>query len=136
MTNAYKITEHKYDMVVVGAGGDRDSSKRPLMGAEAAKGADFVVVTDDNPRTEDPATIRAAVLEGARGEDTTAEIVEANSRAQAIDALVEWAKPGDAIIVVGKGHEVGQIIGDTKYHFDDREEMRRALREHAEKGKA
>ena len=122
--------------VAVGAGGDRDSSKRPLMGAEAAKAADFVVVTDDNPRTEDPATIRAAVLEGARGEDTTAEIVEADSRAQAIDALVEWAKPGDAIIVVGKGHEVGQIIGNTKHHFDDREEMRRALREHAEKGKA
>ena len=122
--------------VAVGAGGDRDSSKRPLMGAEAAKAADFVVVTDDNPRTEDRATIRAAVLEGARRAATSAEIVEANSRAQAIDALVEWARPGDAIIVVGKGHEVGQIIGETKHHFDDREEMRRALRDNAEKRKA
>lgn len=122
--------------VAVGAGGDRDSSKRPLMGAEAAKAADFVVVTDDNPRTEDPAAIRAAVLEGARRAGSRAEIVEASSRAQAIDTLVEWARPGDAIIVVGKGHEVGQIIGETKHHFDDREEMRRALRDNAEKRKA
>ena len=122
--------------VAIGAGGDRDSSKRPLMGAEAAKGADFVVVTDDNPRTEDPAAIRAAVLQGARDADTAAEIIEEGSRARAIDALVEWAKPGDAIIVVGKGHEVGQIIGDTKHHFDDREEMRRALRARREKRNA
>ena len=122
--------------VAIGAGGDRDSSKRPLMGAEAAKGADFVVVTDDNPRTEDPAAIRAAVLQGARDAETAAEIIEAGSRARAIDALVEWAKPGDAIIVVGKGHEVGQIIGDTKHHFDDREEMRRALRARREKRNA
>ena len=122
--------------VAIGAGGDRDSSKRPLMGAEAAKGADFVVVTDDNPRTEDPAAIRAAVLQGARDAETAAEVIEADSRARAIDALVEWAKPGDAIIVVGKGHEVGQIIGDTKHHFDDREEMRRALRARREKRNA
>ncbi|OFO36317.1 UDP-N-acetylmuramoyl-L-alanyl-D-glutamate--2,6-diaminopimelate ligase [Corynebacterium sp. HMSC075D04] len=122
--------------VAIGAGGDRDSSKRPLMGAEAAKGADFVVVTDDNPRTEDPAAIRAAVLQGARDAETAAEIIEEGSRARAIDALVEWAKPGDAIIVVGKGHEVGQIIGDTKHHFDDREEMRRALRARREKRNA
>lgn len=113
--------------VAVGAGGDRDSSKRPLMGAEAAKGADFVVVTDDNPRTEDPAAIRAAVLEGARDAGTDAEIVEVGSRGKAIDALVAWAKPGDAVIVVGKGHEVGQLVGTQKLHFDDREEMRRAI---------
>lgn len=113
--------------VAVGAGGDRDASKRPLMGAEAAKGADYVVVTDDNPRTEDPAAIRAAVLEGARGAGTGAEIVEIGPRGEAIDALVAWARPGDAIIVVGKGHEVGQLVGDRKLHFDDREEMRRAL---------
>ena len=115
--------------VAVGAGGDRDSSKRPLMGAEAAKGADFVVVTDDNPRTEDPAAIRAAVLAGAREVGTDAEIVEVSPRGKAIDALVEWAQPGDAVIVVGKGHEVGQLVGTEKLHFDDREEMRRAITE-------
>lgn len=115
--------------VAVGAGGDRDSSKRPLMGAEAAKGADFVVVTDDNPRTEDPTTIRAAVLAGAREAGTDAEIVEVGSRGKAIDELVEWAQPGDAVIVVGKGHEVGQLVGTEKLHFDDREEMRRAITE-------
>ena len=115
--------------VAVGAGGDRDSSKRPLMGAEAAKGADFVVVTDDNPRTEDPAAIRAAVLAGARESGADAEIVEVSPRGKAIDALVEWARPGDAVIVVGKGHEVGQLVGTEKLHFDDREEMRRAITE-------
>ena len=115
--------------VAVGAGGDRDSSKRPLMGAEAAKGAAFVVVTDDNPRTEDPAAIRAAVLAGAREAGTDAEIVEVSPRGKAIDALVEWARPGDAVIVVGKGHEVGQLVGTEKLHFDDREEMRRAITE-------
>lgn len=115
--------------VAVGAGGDRDSSKRPLMGAKAARGADFVVVTDDNPRTEDPAAIRAAVLEGARGAGTDAEIVEVGPRGEAIDALVAWAQPGDAVIVVGKGHEVGQLVGTQKLHFDDREEMRRAIQE-------
>lgn len=115
--------------VAVGAGGDRDSSKRPLMGAESAKGADFVVVTDDNPRTEDPAAIRAAVLAGAREAGTEAEIAEVSPRGKAIDALVEWAQPGDAVIVVGKGHEVGQLVGTEKLHFDDREEMRRAITE-------
>lgn len=113
--------------IVVGAGGDRDSSKRPLMGAAAAKGADFVVVTDDNPRTEDPASIRAAVLAGAREANPAADIREVGSRAEAIDEVVAWAQPGDAVIVVGKGHEVGQLIGDTVHHFDDREEMARAL---------
>lgn len=116
--------------IVVGAGGDRDASKRAIMGAEAARGADFVVVADDNPRTEDPAAIRAAVRAGAEeaaGEGV--EIREDASRAGAIDQLVAWAQPGDAIVVVGKGHEVGQIVGTTTHHFDDREEIRRALLE-------
>ncbi|PQM74449.1 Mur ligase family protein [Corynebacterium sp. J010B-136] len=117
--------------VVVGAGGDRDSSKRGLMGAAAANRADFVVVTDDNPRTEDPAPIRQAVMAGAReaaekaGRDV--EIREIASRAEAIDEVVNWATSGDAVIVVGKGHEVGQLIGETMHHFDDREELARAL---------
>lgn len=117
--------------VVVGAGGDRDSSKRGLMGAAAAKAADFVVVTDDNPRTEDPAPIREAVMAGAReaAEESNrpVEIVEISSRADAIDAVVNWAHDGDAVIVVGKGHEIGQLIGETMHHFDDREELSRAL---------
>ncbi|WKD57361.1 UDP-N-acetylmuramoyl-L-alanyl-D-glutamate--2,6-diaminopimelate ligase [Corynebacterium capitovis DSM 44611] len=113
--------------VVVGAGGDRDSSKRPLMGQAAAQRADLVIVTDDNPRTEDPAQIRAAVLQGARGVGSGSDIRECASRADAITELVEWAAPGDAVIVVGKGHEVGQILGDRTLHFDDREEVRRAL---------
>ena len=117
--------------VVVGAGGDRDSSKRGLMGAAAANRADFVVVTDDNPRTEDPAPIRQAVMAGAieaaekAGRDV--EIREIASRAEAIDEVVNWATSGDAVIVVGKGHEVGQLIGETLHHFDDREELARAL---------
>ena len=87
------------------------------------------MVTDDNPRTEDPAAIRAAVLAGACEAGTGAEIVEVGSRGKAIDALVEWARPGDAVSVVGKGHEVGQLVGTQKLHFDDREEMRRAITE-------
>ena len=117
--------------VVVGAGGDRDSSKRGLMGAAAANRADFVVVTDDNPRTEDPAPIRQAVISGAQEaaekSGREVEIREIASRAEAIDAVVAWATPGDAVIVVGKGHEVGQLIGETMHHFDDREELARAL---------
>nr|VDG63257.1 UDP-N-acetylmuramoylalanyl-D-glutamate--L-lysine ligase [Streptococcus thermophilus] len=115
--------------VVVGAGGDRDHTKRPLMGAEAAARADLVIITDDNPRTEDPAAIRAAVKQGAESvaDRPSTDIREVASRAQAIDDLVAWAEPGDAIIVVGKGHEVGQIIGETTHHFDDREEVASAL---------
>jgi len=116
--------------IVVGAGGDRDQSKRAIMGAESARRADLVIITDDNPRTEDPATIRAAVREGAESVATSGrnvEIRESDSRGDAIRQLVAWAQPGDAVIVVGKGHEVGQIIGDTTHHFDDREEVRAAL---------
>lgn len=115
--------------IAVGAGGDRDSSKRAIMGRESAARADLVIVTDDNPRSEDPAHIRAAVLEGARGAGSNAEIRECGSRAAAIDELIAWAEPGDAVVIVGKGHEGGQIIGETTHHFDDREEMRRALAE-------
>ena len=117
--------------IVVGAGGDRDQSKRSVMGAESARRADLVIITDDNPRTEDPAAIRAAVRAGAEEAATTGtvEIRESDSRADAIKQVVAWAQPGDAVIVVGKGHEVGQIVGDVTHHFDDREEMRAALAE-------
>ncbi len=115
--------------VIVGAGGDRDASKRPLMGSEAAARAELVIVTDDNPRSEDPATIRAAVLAGARetAAGTGAEVREIADRAEAIDALINWAGAGDAVVVAGKGHEVGQLIAGVDHHFDDREEVHRAL---------
>ncbi|MBG6121968.1 UDP-N-acetylmuramoyl-L-alanyl-D-glutamate--2,6-diaminopimelate ligase [Corynebacterium aquatimens] len=120
--------------VVIGAGGDRDRAKRPMMGAEAARRADLVIVTDDNPRTEDPAVIRKAVLQGAKGRG--AELREVASRAEAISDVVAWADPGDAVIIVGKGHEVGQIVGTTTHHFDDREELSRAIQARAARARA
>jgi UDP-N-acetylmuramoyl-L-alanyl-D-glutamate--2,6-diaminopimelate ligase len=112
-------------LVVLGAGGDRDRAKRPLMGAAAAARADLLVVTDDNPRGEDPAAIRAAVLAGARG--GPAEVREIGDRAAAIAAAVAEARPGDAVVVAGKGHETGQRVGDTTLPFDDAEELANAI---------
>jgi UDP-N-acetylmuramoyl-L-alanyl-D-glutamate--2,6-diaminopimelate ligase len=102
---------------VIGAGGDRDRGKRPLMGQAARDFADVVIVTDDNPRTEDPAAIRAAVMEGA-GPDST----EVADRAEAILRGVDALLPGDALLICGKGHETGQIIGTDVYPFDDAEQ--------------
>ena len=102
---------------VIGAGGDRDRGKRPLMGEAARQFADVVIVTDDNPRTEDPAAIRAAVMEGA-GPDAT----EVGDRAEAILRGVDALLPGDALLICGKGHETGQIIGNDVYPFDDAEQ--------------
>ncbi|QNQ90563.1 UDP-N-acetylmuramoyl-L-alanyl-D-glutamate--2,6-diaminopimelate ligase [Corynebacterium poyangense] len=113
--------------IVLGAGGDRDKAKRPMMGEAAAQRADLVIISDDNPRTEDPATIREAVAAGARQVHQGAEIRIIGDRHKAIRELVAWAQPGDAVIVAGKGHETGQLIGTTTHHFDDREEMRTAL---------
>jgi UDP-N-acetylmuramoyl-L-alanyl-D-glutamate--2,6-diaminopimelate ligase len=104
-------------VVVVGAGGDRDTVKRPVMGEIAARLADVVVVTDDNPRTEDPASIRAAVLAGARG---PAEVVEVGDRRLAIREALRRARPGDVVLIAGKGHESGQEVGDVVHPFDDR----------------
>lgn len=121
--------------VVVGAGGDRDRGKRPLMGSVAAS-AELLVVTDDNPRTEDPASIRAAVLEGAHAlpQDRRGEIREIGDRAAAIDAAVAWARPGDVVLIAGKGHERGQEIGGVKHPFDDREELAAAIGRHQRSG--
>ena len=108
-------------VVVLGAGGDRDTSKRPLMGAAAVRHADIVFVTDDNPRTEDPALIRAAVMAGAiaaGGVETT----EVGDRAEAILRGVDALGPGDALLIAGKGHETGQVIGTDIYPFDDVEQ--------------
>ncbi|MBO9473514.1 UDP-N-acetylmuramoyl-L-alanyl-D-glutamate--2,6-diaminopimelate ligase [Shimia sp. R10_1] len=103
-------------IIVVGAGGDRDTTKRPLMGQAAAEFADVVFVTDDNPRSEDPAIIRAAVMEGAP------EATEVGDRAEAILRAVDALEPGDALLIAGKGHETGQEIGDDILPFDDCEQ--------------
>ncbi len=104
-------------VAIVGAGGDRDRSKRPLMGAAAAAHADAVIVTDDNPRSEDPAAIRAAVLAGAGPEAS-----EVGDRAEAILRGVDALGPGDALLIMGKGHERGQVIGTDIFPFDDAEQ--------------
>ena len=101
---------------VFGAGGDRDRLKRPLMGQAAAQYADVVIVTDDNPRSEDPAAIRAEVMKGCP------EAAEIADRAEAILRGVDALQPGDALLIAGKGHETGQIIGNDIYPFDDAEQ--------------
>ncbi|SDE51213.1 UDP-N-acetylmuramoyl-L-alanyl-D-glutamate--2,6-diaminopimelate ligase [Limimaricola pyoseonensis] len=110
-------------VAIVGAGGDRDRTKRPLMGAAAAHHADAVIVTDDNPRSEDPAAIRAAVMDGARGVVGGAEsVTETGDRAEAILRGVDALGPGDALLICGKGHETGQIVRDAVLPFDDAEQ--------------
>ncbi|UZD91807.1 UDP-N-acetylmuramoyl-L-alanyl-D-glutamate--2,6-diaminopimelate ligase [Cognatishimia activa] len=103
-------------IAIVGAGGDRDAGKRPLMGAAAAQNADIVFVTDDNPRSEEPSDIRAMVLEGAP------QAIEVGDRAEAILRGVDALGPGDALLIAGKGHETGQIVGDDVLPFDDAEQ--------------
>ncbi len=116
-------------LVVFGAGGDRDRAKRPLMGAAAAALADHVVVTSDNPRSEDPGTIIAEVLEGTRGARDRAEVEALPDRREAIARAVELARPGDVVVVAGKGHEQGQeLAGGRKVPFDDATVAREALR--------
>ena len=109
-------------IVVVGAGGDRDTIKRPVMGEIAARLADVVLVTDDNPRSEDPATIRAAVLAGARNGagGGAAEVLEIGDRRLAIREAVLRAGTGDVVLIAGKGHETGQQVLGEVHPFDDR----------------
>jgi UDP-N-acetylmuramoyl-L-alanyl-D-glutamate--2,6-diaminopimelate ligase len=102
--------------VVFGAGGDRDRGKRPLMGAAAARHADVVIVTDDNPRSEDPAAIRAEILTGCAA---AACVRELGDRARAIEAALNGLEKGDVLAVAGKGHEQGQTIGAVVIPFDD-----------------
>lgn len=110
-------------VVVFGCGGDRDRAKRPIMGEIAARHADVVIVTDDNPRSEDPATIRAEVLNGAPN------AIEIGDRREAIRRAVAILKPGDALLIAGKGHETGQIIQGVVHPFSDQEEAKAALAE-------
>ena len=100
-------------IAIIGAGGDRDTSKRPLMGAAAAQHAEAVVVTDDNPRTEDPAEIRAEVMKGCP------DALEIGDRAEAIAKGVAMLSEGDVLLILGKGHEAGQQVGDETFPFDD-----------------
>jgi UDP-N-acetylmuramoyl-L-alanyl-D-glutamate--2,6-diaminopimelate ligase len=108
-------------VVVFGAGGDRDKGKRPIMGRIAAENADLVIVTDDNPRTENPGVIRAAILAGAKG------ATEIGDRAEAIRTAVAGLTTGDVLLIAGKGHEPGQIIGDRILPFSDHEAVAVAL---------
>ena len=108
-------------VAIVGAGGDRDTTKRPLMGAAAAEHADEVIVTDDNPRSEDPALIRAAVMAGIPAE-ARVHVREVGDRAEAILRGVDALGPGDALLIAGKGHETGQTVGDMVLPFDDVEQ--------------
>jgi len=112
-------------VVVFGAGGDRDRGKRPLMGAAAAAKADRVIVTDDNPRGEDPAAIRAAILAAAPGS------IEIGDRREAIRSAIAELHNGDVLLIAGKGHESGQIFGDRVVPFSDHEEVAAALKEQA-----
>jgi UDP-N-acetylmuramoyl-L-alanyl-D-glutamate--2,6-diaminopimelate ligase len=109
-------------VVVFGAGGDRDTGKRPLMGEIAAANADRVIVTDDNPRSEDPAKIRAAILASADG------AAEIGDRAEAIRVAISSLEEGDALLIAGKGHETGQIVGDQVLPFSDHDAAMAALR--------
>ena len=108
-------------VVVFGCGGDRDTGKRPMMGEIAAENADRVIVTDDNPRSEDPAKIRAAILSAAP------DATEIGDRAAAIRTAIEGLQPGDALLVAGKGHETGQTVGDRVLPFSDHEAVASVL---------
>ncbi|KRR27285.1 UDP-N-acetylmuramoylalanyl-D-glutamate--2,6-diaminopimelate ligase [Bradyrhizobium lablabi] len=108
-------------IVIFGAGGDRDAGKRPIMGAIAAENADQVIVTDDNPRSENPAAIRAAILAATKG------ATDIGDRTEAIRAGIAALQPGDALLIAGKGHETGQIVGDKVLPFSDHEAVAAAL---------
>ena len=115
-------------VVVFGCGGDRDAGKRPEMGAIASRLADWAIVTDDNPRTEDATTIRRQILEAAP------EALEIGDRAQAIVESIAGLKAGDILVVAGKGHEQGQIVGTETLAFDDRDQVRAALEDTGDTG--
>jgi len=123
-TAAVKRVTTGRTIVVFGCGGDRDPSKRPLMGAAAAVHADLVIVTSDNPRSEDPASIIAQIELGL---GTTASYEVEVDRGRAITRALALAQPGDSVLIAGKGHEDYQIFADETIHFDDREVARAGL---------
>ncbi len=114
-------------IVVVGCGGDRDKAKRPLMGKAAVEGADLAVFTSDNPRSEDPLEIIAQMLEGVEGSRGCGRYLVEPDRRKAIELAVSVARPGDVLVVAGKGHETGQVFKTETVPFDDREVLAQAL---------
>lgn len=125
-------------LVVLGCGGDRDVAKRPLMGEAAGRRSDLLIVTDDNPRSEDPADIRAAMLGGALDvpEAERGEVVEVGDRREAIAEAVHRARVGDVVVIAGKGHETGQDVAGVVHPFSDRDEVAAALRRRLDTGSA
>ena len=119
-------------ITVLGCGGDRDTGKRPMMGEAAAKRSEVLIVTDDNPRSEDPALIRAAMLTGARSVGARGKVMEIGDRRAAIAKAVALAEPGDVVLIAGKGHETGQEVAGVVHPFSDREELAAAIRHRLE----
>jgi UDP-N-acetylmuramoyl-L-alanyl-D-glutamate--2,6-diaminopimelate ligase len=117
-------------ITVFGCGGDRDRGKRPKMGKAAVRHSDVVILTSDNPRTEDPLSIlgevEAGVIEALK-ERPEVQYQKVADRRAAIETAVGLARPGDMVVIAGKGHEDYQIIGTQKFHFDDREVAREAI---------
>ena len=130
MLNALRPVTEGGLTVVLGCGGDRDRGKRPLMGEAAARLADTAYFTNDNPRSEDPLAILAAMVEGGLKvpQPERAHIVVEPDRAAAIGLAVGRARRGDVLVVAGKGHEQGQNVAGEVHPFDDREVVRAALR--------
>lgn len=122
LKNAHKITKKKL-ICVFGCGGDRDKTKRPKMGRIATKICDFVIITSDNPRTENPKKIIKNIVSGISKKNF--EIIE--NRAKAIKKAIKISQKNDLVVIAGKGHENYQILGNKKIHFDDREQARKAL---------
>lgn len=116
-------------ITVFGCGGDRDRTKRPIMGKIAAKYSDFIFVTSDNPRTEDPELILKDIEQGLKDDSVPQERYEMIvDRRTAIQKAIEMASPQDVVLIAGKGHETYQTIGTTNYDFDDREVAKEAIR--------
>lgn len=120
-------------ITVLGCGGDRDTGKRPVMGEAAARRSEVLIVTDDNPRSEDAQLIRAAMLTGARSAGAAAgQVLEIPDRREAIGTAVALAQPGDVVLIAGKGHEAGQEIAGVVHPFSDRDELEAAIRHRLE----
>ena len=120
--SSLKALDFKRIITVFGAGGDRDKSKRPLMGKAAADQSDVIILTSDNPRSEDPMQIIDEIRSGIP--ENFPQLVIEPDRHQAITLAIKMAAAGDALLIAGKGHENYQIINGTTHHFDDREVLR------------
>ena len=130
LLEAAEVVKQARIITVFGCGGDRDPGKRSKMGQVAVKKSDLVIVTSDNPRTENPQAILSDIEKGIEAlppEERCAFHV-ISDRAEAIQAAIDLARSGDLVLIAGKGHEDYQILGTQKVHFDDREEARKAIR--------